>query len=134
MPTPDISRPNTEPLRAGGFCIACNEIPGDTDVVVTRAVGLDSCFATVTGAGGLTVCSVKSPASAPSLPSSTGVSVGAAGEDEAGEAALTVCEVRPGVDVVVAADVSPGSVLVDVVVLTVVTVTGCTNSCVTTAP
>ena len=79
FPEPEISRPNTEPDGAGVFCVACKAMPGETGFVVTRSVGLASCLAAVTGAGGLTVCKVKSPASAPSLLIATGVSAGAEG-------------------------------------------------------
>ena len=131
FPEPDISRPNTEPDGAGVFCVACKAIPGETGVVVTRSVGLASCLAAVTGAGGLTVCSVKSPASAPSLLTATGVSAGAAGAAVAVLAGVAVCDAGPVFVEVVAADVSPGSLTVEVVELNVVTESGSTNSCVT---
>ena len=111
--------------------MACNAIPGDTGVVVTRSVGLASCLAVVTGAGGLTVCKVKSPASAPSLLIATGVRDGAAGAAAAVLAGVAVCEAGPEAVDVVAADESPGSLNVEVVELKVVTVSGSTNSCVT---
>lgn len=113
--------------------MACKAIPGDTGVVVTRSVGLASCLAVVTGAGGFTVCKVKSPASAPSLLTATGVSAGAAGAAEAVLAGVAVCEAGPEAVDVVAADESPGSLTVEVVELSVVTVSGSTNSCVTVA-
>jgi hypothetical protein len=134
FPEPEISRPNTEPDGAGTFCVACNAIPGDTGVVVTRSVGLASCLAVVTGAGGLTVCKVKSPASAPSLLTTTGVKDGAAGAAAAVLAGVAVCEVGPEAAEVVAADASPGSLLAEVVELSVVTESGSTNSCVTVVP
>ena len=111
--------------------MACKAIPGDTGVVVTRSVGLASCLAVVTGAGGFTVCKVKSPASAPSLLTATGVSAGTAGAAEAVLAGVAVCEAGPAAVDVVAADESPGSLTVEVVELNVVTVSGSTNSCVT---
>ena len=131
FPEPEISRPNTEPDGVGVFCVACNAIPGATGLVVTRSVGLASCLAVVTGAGGLTVCSVKSPASAPSLLTATGVSEGAAGAAVAVLAGVAVCDAGPVFVEVVAADVSPGSLTVEVVELNVVTERGSTNSCVT---
>lgn len=134
FPEPEISRPNTEPDGAGVFCVACNAIPGDTGVVVTRSVGLASCLAVVTGAGGLTVCKVKSPASAPSLLTATGVREGAAGAAAAVLAGVAVCEAGPEATEVVAADASPGSLLAEVVELSVVTESGSANSCVTVAP
>ena len=85
----------------------------------------------VTGAGGLTVCNVKSPASAPSLLTRTGVSAGAAGAALVEDAGVAVCKVGPGVVEVVAAELSPGSFLEEVVLLNAATVTGSTNSCVT---
>lgn len=114
--------------------MACNAIPGDTGVVVTRSVGLASCLAVVTGAGGLTVCKVKSPASAPSLLTATGVKDGAAGAAAAVLAGVAVCEAGPEAAEVVAADASPGSLLAEVVELSVVTESGSTNSCVTVVP
>ena len=114
--------------------MACKAIPGETGVVVTRSVGLASCLAAVTGAGGLTVCSVKSPASAPSLLTATGVSAGAAGAEVAVLAGVAVCDAGPVFVEVVAADVSPGSLTVEVVELNVVTESGSTNSCVTVVP
>ena len=114
--------------------MACKAMPGETGVVVTRSVGLASCFAAVTGAGGLTVCSVKSPASAPSLLTATGVSAGAAGAEVAVLAGVAVCDAGPVFVEVVAADVSPGSLTVEVVELNVVTESGSTNSCVTVVP
>ena len=91
------------------------------------------CLGAVTGAGGLTVCNVKSPASAPSLLTATGVSVGAAGAAPAEDAGVAVCEVGPDAAEVVAAELSPGSFLEEVVLLNAATVTGSINSCVTTA-
>lgn len=85
-------------------------------------------MAVVTGAGGLTVCKVKSPASAPSLLTATGVSAGAAGAAVAVLAGVAVCAAWPEVVEVVAADVSPGSLTVEVVELSVVTDRGSTNS------
>lgn len=114
--------------------MACNAIPGETEVVVTRSVGRACCLAGVTGAGGLTVCKVKSPASAPSLLTATGVNAGAAGAAEAVLAGVAVCEAGPEVAEVVAAEVSPGSLTVEVVELSDATVSGSTNSCVTVVP
>ena len=111
----------TEPEGAGFFCVACSAMPDDTGVVVTRPAGLASCLAVVTGAGGLTVCNVKSPASAPSFLTATGVKAGAEGAaatELAGAAAWGAA--RGPVDVV-AADVSPGSLTAAVVELGVVT-------------
>ena len=82
-----------------------------------RSVGLASCLAVVTGAGGLTVCKVKSPASAPSLLIATGVSEGAAGAAVAVLAGVAVCEAGPDVAEVVAAEASPGSLTVEAVEL-----------------
>ena len=74
---------------------------------------------------------MKSPASAPSLLTLTGVSAGAAGAAVAEAAGVAVCELGPVVEDVVAAELSPGSFLEVVVLLSAVTVTGSTNSCVT---
>lgn len=62
----------------------------------------------------------------------TGVSAGAAGAMVAEVAGVAVCVVGPTVAEVVAAELSPGSFLEVVVLLNAATVTGSTNSCVTT--
>jgi hypothetical protein len=65
------------------------------------------------------------------LLTATGVSEGDAGAAVAVLAGVAVCEAGPVFVEVVAADVSPGSLTVDVVELRVVTDSASTNSCVT---
>jgi hypothetical protein len=74
---------------------------------------------------------VKSPASAPSLLTATGVREGAEGAAAVVLAGVAVCDVGPEVVEVVATDLSPGSLTAEVVELSVVTESGSTNSCVT---
>jgi len=66
------------------------------------------------------------------LLTATGVSEGAAGAAVAVLAGVAVCEAGPEAVEVVEADASPGSLLAEVVELSVVTERGSTNSCVAT--
>jgi len=66
------------------------------------------------------------------LLTTTGVREGAEGAALAVLAGVAVCEAGPEFVEVVAADVSPGSLIVEVVELSVVTDSGSTKSCVTT--